>query len=160
MCIRDRSSAALILRKHPSLLLSLRSFHWGSSAVARWRKSPSTLLLPLSTKSSRTASLRCVWCQHDSDLDCLAVGVAYLRCSIKLWLLNWREPALIVPTAFQPVFPANEQEVCQWIQWKVCSEPIRSFLLWLHCRHQFQFPASKFRVLLALWFGFLIAEIW
>ena len=65
----SKSSAALILRKHPSLLLSLRSFHWGSSAVARWRKSPSTLLLPLSTKSSRTASLRCVWCQHDSDLD-------------------------------------------------------------------------------------------
>ena len=96
----SKSSAALILRKHPSLLLSLRSFHWGSSAVARWRKSPSTLLLPLSTKSSRTASLRCVWCQHDSDLDCLAVGVAYLRCSIKLWLLNWRVPALIVTHSF------------------------------------------------------------
>ena len=99
----SKSSLALSLRKHPSLpllLFSLRSSHWGSSAVARWRKSPSTLLLPLSTKSSRTASLRCVWCQHDSDLDCLAVGVAYLRCSIKLWLVNWRVPALIVTHSF------------------------------------------------------------
>ena len=37
----------------------------------------------------------------------------------------------------------------------VCSKPMRIFLSSLH---QFPFPASKFRVLLAIWFGFLIAE--
>ena len=40
----------------------------------------------------------------------------------------------------------------------LCSRPMRSFLSWLHGRHQFPFPASKFRVLFAISFGFLLAE--
>ena len=43
-------------------------------------------------------------------------------------------------------------------QWRVCSAPVRSLLSWLRGPHQFSFPASKFRVLLAIWFVFLIAE--
>ena len=31
---------------------------------------------------------------------------------------------------------------------------MRSFLSWLHGRHQIPYPASKCRVLLAIWFGF------
>ena len=31
---------------------------------------------------------------------------------------------------------------------------MRGFLSWLHCRHQVLFPASKFRLLLAIWFSF------
>ena len=34
----------------------------------------------------------------------------------------------------------------------MCSRPMRTFLSCLHGRHQFPFPASKFRVLLAIWF--------
>ena len=34
----------------------------------------------------------------------------------------------------------------------------KKHLSWLRGRHQFGFPASKLRVLLAIWFGFLIVE--
>ena len=37
----------------------------------------------------------------------------------------------------------------------VLDQSIRNFFSRLHGRHQFPFPASKFRVLLAIWFGFL-----
>ena len=63
-----------------------------------------------------------------------------------------------VCTEFQAYFPAREQEMRQCIQWRVVSGPMRRFLSWLNGRHQFPFPASKFRVLLAIWFGFLIAK--
>ena len=61
-------------------------------------------------------------------------------------------------TAFQPHFPNNEQEVCQCSQWKVCSGAMSSLLSWLHGRHQSPFLASKFKVLLAILFGFLVGE--
>ena len=48
--------------------------------------------------------------------------------------------------------------ICQWSQWKVCSRPMRSFLPWLHGCHQFPFPASKFRVLLNIWFVLVDSE--
>ena len=64
----------------------------------------------------------------------------------------------LLSTVFQLYFPTHVQEIRQCIQWRVCSGPIRSFLSWLHGPHQFPFPASKFRVLLAIWFGFLIVE--
>ena len=68
------SISALSLYQHPCLphlLFTLRSLHWGSSAVARWRKSLSTTLLALPTSPQELppSSLWCVWCQHDSDLD-------------------------------------------------------------------------------------------
>ena len=58
---------------------------------------------------------------------------------------------------FSTMFAYYEQEVRESSQWKVCSGPMRSFLSWLHGRDQFPFYASEFRVLLAIWFGFLIA---
>ena len=38
------------------------------------------------------------------------------------------------------------------------SRPMRSFLPWLHGRLQFLFPASKFRVLLNIWFVLVDSE--
>ena len=44
------------------------------------------------------------------------------------------------------------KHICQLMR------PMRSFLSCLQDRHQIPFPASKFRALLAIWFGFLIME--
>ena len=52
---------------------------------------------------------------------------------------------------FSTIFSHFVKEVRQI---KVFSGPIRSFLSWLHGRHQFPFPASKFRVLLAIGLAF------
>ena len=54
--------------------------------------------------------------------------------------------------SFESDFPTNEQEVRQCSQSKVCFGPMKSFLSWLQGRHQFPFPASKLRVLLAVCF--------
>ena len=58
----SRLSACASTAACGSCLFTLRSFHWGLSAVTRWRKSPTTLLLALSTKSWRIASFKLAMC--------------------------------------------------------------------------------------------------
>ena len=48
-----------------------------------------------------------------------------------------------IPAALQSYFPTNEHEGCQCSQSKVCFGPMGSFLSWLHCCFQCQFPASQ-----------------
>ena len=68
------------------------------------------------------------------------------------------KPDCIAFHSCSTIFSIIEQDIRQCIQSRVYSRPMRSFLSWLHGTHQFPFPDSKFRGLLTIWFGFLIAE--
>ena len=64
------------------------------------------------------------------------------------------------PTAFQPYFPTNEQEVHLCCQWKVCFWSMRSFLSYLHGRHQFTVPDPKFKVSLFFFLKWKLNSYW
>ena len=58
------------------------------------------------------------------------------------------------PQFFNHIFLQMSRKCVKCIQWRVGSGPIKRFVSWLHGPHQSRYPASKFRVLLAIWFCF------